>query len=360
MQARFERPGAPNSRWARRLLAAALTVVVGPLGCTRLQAAPPAATKPAATNVQTSEFRAMADCIEMSQGRTSVVIVPAWAGRVGKLDFGAGNLVLNNPKVDGQILKPEIGWGLWDGNATDLVQRADGKTKNQWKGLWLHPYPTVRRSDGVVELQSVASDEARLQVTKRYELLDGGRALRYDCRIKSTADAPANWTVWERLLVPGEPGSYAICPVKSGEAYQDGYIVRDNTKVEPPEHVTRKGDYLVIKPGLKQGAGLAAQLERNWMASINGRRVLLMTYRTGSARTQYPHYDGANAIFWIAPDAIELEPLSAEVTLQPGHSFTFTQVWYGLEMPAEIDPADYKAVGQWLDRQAAERPIPGP
>lgn len=335
------------------MLAAGLVAAALGVHC-RLSRATAPATMPATAATLDLEmkiltFRGVEGCLESKAGKARLVVVPAWAGRISTLDFGWGNVAFNDPKVDGKVLKPNEPWAPWDGNATDLVQRIDGKMKNQWKGLWLHPYVLHLP----FSLESPPSEEAKLKVVKTYLLRPD--SCIYSCEIRNTGDQPARWTVWERLLVPGGADAYVICPLKKGDAYKDGYIIRDNTTVEPADRVQAVGDYLVMRAGTTKGAGLAAQLSRRWMASVSGRHALLMTYGGVDDKAQYPHYDGANAVFWVAAGNVEMEPLSPEVSIPAGKSYEFPQVWYGLDLPDLIDPADCAAVGKWLDGEAAKR-----
>lgn len=72
---------------------------------------------------------------------------------------------------------------------------------------------------------------------------------------------------------------------------------------------------------------------------------------------RYPHHGGANSLFWIAKDQIELEPLSGEVALSTGESMSFTQVWQWLDLPEKLDAGDAAAVGRWVEEQASGKPM---
>ena len=69
---------------------------------------------------------------------------------------------------------------------------------------------------------------------------------------------------------------------------------------------------------------MAAKLSQGWIASVREGHALVMTYLL-DARGKYPQYDGANAIFWVDKERIEVEPLSPEYTLKDGQSATFKQ-----------------------------------
>ena len=88
--------------------------------------------------VATIGHRGLEGCVELRAGDTRVVVAPPWAGRLSVLDFGWGNVLARDPKVDGKVLAPEAAWAPWDGNATDIL-RSDGR--HQWPRLWLHPWP---------------------------------------------------------------------------------------------------------------------------------------------------------------------------------------------------------------------------
>jgi len=295
--------------------------------------------------------RGIEHCVEIKAGHTRLVVVPAWAGRISVLDFGAGNVLWSDPKLDGKVLKPDVGWAPWDGNATDIF-RSDGK--HQWPGLWLHPWPKVKPLANGVEVSSGVGAEARLSARRVYRLSPDGRMLAYNYVIGCEGGPETGWTIWERALVPS--GGYALAPVVKGEASPNGWAVRDNATVEPADRAVTCGDFLVMRAGTKKGVGLAARLRAGWIASVRGGHALLMTFELAKdGKARYPHCNGAQAAFWLAPEQIELEPMSCEVALRPNLSMSFTQVWHWLDLPESLDPNDAEAVGKWLEKQAADR-----
>jgi len=309
-----------------------------------------AATYPAPEVEKMDKHRGIAGAVQVSIGKARMVIVPAWAGRLSLLDFGWGNVLHNDPKVDGKVLKSDQAWGPWDGNATDVVRGVVGKgSKNQFKGLWLHPWPKVSTpGGGSVEIASDVSRNAGLSAKRSYRLLCDGACLQYDFTITNEGGQAAKWTIWERAMV--KAGDYTIAPAAKEGAYPEGWKVRDQTRSIPADNAKTVGDFIVFKAGLK-GAGMAARLRDGWIATVYGRNVFLMTWKL-DPRGSYPHYDGANAVFWIARDFIEIEPLSPTVKLAKGKSLSFRQIWRGLELPDGLDPGDVRAVGKWLTKNA--------
>jgi hypothetical protein len=59
------------------------------------------------------------------------------------------------------------------------------------------------------------------------------------------------------------------------------------------------------------------------VAAATGGHALLMTWPI-AREGKYPAYKGAHALFWIAEEYLELEPLSAEILLDEGQSAGFT------------------------------------
>ena len=310
--------------------------------------------------------RKIENCVEVRAGRTRLVVVPPWAGRISVLDFGAGNVLWSDPKIDGRVLKPAEGWAPWDGNATDIV-RSDGK--RQWKGLWLHPWPNVKLLDNGVEIESEVSAEAKLSARRVYRLSPNGKMVAYNYVISNRDGPPTGWTIWERALVPA--GGYAIAPVARGGAFPNGWIVRDNATVDPPGCAVAHGGFLVMRAGTKTGVGLAARLRAGWIGSVRGSHALLVTFELAKegktelphgvvrfpepGEVRYAHCNGAHAAFWLAPEQVEIEPLSPEITLSGGLSGSFTQVWHWLDLPKHLDRDDPAAIGEWLEKQATAR-----
>ena len=292
--------------------------------------------------------RKLRDCVQVKAGKTTLVVVPAWAGRISVLDFGAGNVVWTDPRIDGWVLDAKDAWSRWDGDATDVV-RDDGK--NQWKGLWLHPWPLVKKLQDGVEVASEVGKEANLSARRSYRLSDDGRKLTYAYTITCHGGEPNAWTIWERALVPAE--GYAIAPVAKGGEFPNGWIVRDKAAtVDPADRALNDGDFLVLKAGTIKGVGLAAKLRAGWIGVVRGDNALLVTFPIAKDG-RYPHHNGANAAFFLNPDNLELEPLSPEVTLKEGESATFTQVWHWVDLPSTLKKDSPAAMGKWLEETSA-------
>jgi len=301
----------------------------------------------AAVQVSVVTHRKIDNCVEVKAGTTRLVVVPAWAGRISVLDFGAGNVLWSDPKLDGRLVKPAEGWAPWDGNATDIL-RSDGKS--QWKGLWIHPWPKVRRLPDGVEVESEVSPETQLSARRTYRLSPDGTRLSYSFTITCHGGTAAGWTIWERALLP--PDGYVVAPIAREGAFPEGWKLREGASVEPADRVTRLGDFLVLRAGTVKGTGLAARLRAGWAAHVVGNHALLDVFPL-SKDGRYPHQGGAQAFFWVDKDKLELEPLSSEAVLSPGQSLTFTELWHWLELPAGVEPSDPEAAGRWLDGRAA-------
>jgi hypothetical protein len=311
----------------------------------------------ASVEVSRGPARGFEDAVQISatgKAPARVTIIPQWAGRIGQLQITP----LNEPtlrfkeNIDGKELSPQDGWMSWDGNATDLVHVDEkGNEVRQLKQLWLHPYPNVELLPTGVKLTSSANEEAALQVSKVYELRPGGGALSYEYIVRNTGDEPSRpWMVVERAVVP--TGGYVLVPLDKDGPIDGGWKLREKgAEVPAGSEAETVGEFLMMKGGGKQGVGLAVRASHGWLASVQGRQVLLMTFPIVEHGV-YPLYGGANVVPWIAGDIVELEPVSPQFTLSPAGSndaaYAFRQVWYGLVIPEEIDLADPRAVGQWI------------
>jgi hypothetical protein len=300
----------------------------------------------AADKVEVSKVthRKFTDCVEVKAGQTRLVVVPSWAGRISVLDFGGGPVLKSNAGLDGKVVPAAEEWAPWDGNATDVYRGADGK--NQFKGMWLHPWSKVKLLPDGVELASDVVPAIQLSAQRRYRLSPDGRQLTHEYTITSHGGKPTSWAVWERATLTAD--GYAVVPVETTPKLPQGWMLRENTTIQPPEHAQTREGFLVIKPKTKAGGGMAARLRAGWAASVRGQRVLLITFPIDPKGT-YRRFEGSHCLLWLAPDFLEFEPLSAESTLKPGESFTFPMVWRWLDLPADVDGQDAVAVGRWLE-----------
>lgn len=323
-----------NRTGSWRTITAVLAMAVLVPACT-------AKTTQTPVEVNRVNHRKFDNAVEIKSEQTRAVVVPQCAGRLSVLDFGGGNVLFSDPKIDGNILKPADGWAPWDGNATDIAS-TDGKS--QWKQLWLHAWPEVNVGERNVEIASETNPQINLSAVKRYALAGDGKSLQYSYTLVPHGNVESGWTIWERALMVGD---YAVAPLSSGGPSEKGYIVRDNAKVDPADRLESRDGFLIVRPGVRKGVGIAARLRSGWMALVRGDHVLLMQYPIEPAGN-YPHFNGANAVFYIAADKVEMEPMSAEHTFADGESYTFPQTWSWLAIPQNVDGNDPVAVGRWL------------
>ncbi|MCC7145038.1 MAG: hypothetical protein IT443_01185 [Phycisphaeraceae bacterium] len=293
-------------------------------------------------------------CVQLQVADTQVVAIPAWAGRLSVVDFGAGNILRQDPNLDGKQLPSDVPWMPWDGNATDIKRTSDGR--NQWPGLWLHPWQVVESSPRSVKMQSPENQDLGLSASKHYELSADGKKLTYTFAVQRVSgDEQAGWTVTERAMMPLK-GGYLIVKAKKSPAFPAGWKNRDGTTVEPADRLTAVGDYLVLRPGTQKGAGLEINLQSGWIGIVTADRdgqpagVMLLRFPL-SKDGPYPHYDASHFVPWIAPDFIEVEPVSPEFKLKVGEQYQFTQEWQWLGVPKIDDPADPQKVAQWIESQ---------
>lgn len=291
--------------------------------------------------------------VEVRAKTTTLIAVPAWAGRLSVLDFGAGNVLWQDPRIDGKTLPADAPWMPWDGNATDVVSAAGAM---QWLDLWLRPYPQVRTFDYGVEFQSAPDPKAQLTLAKRYQLAPDGRHLTYSATATHVGSEPAAWTLWERaqLLVP----RYLIAPLDKSGPFPAGYTLRGAAKEAPPKLVqVVAGDYLVLRPGSQEGLGLSARLRAGWVAIVHDKAVLLIQYPIDPAG-DYPHFGGGNFMPWIGETAIEVEPITPQKLLKTGQSLSLVQTWRWLPLPPDLDASNPAALGPWLDQQVEKMGSP--
>ncbi len=300
------------------------------------------------------DHREFADCPRLRAGSTELIVVPQWAGRISRLDFGSGNVLHTNPRIDGKVLAADQGWMRWDGNATDIV-RADGK--HQWPGLWLHPWPDHEMTDaGIVRIISADAAEAGLQAKRSYRLTADGRMLHYTFAITRTADDQQAWTVWERAVVPAK--GYILAPLNAGaEPWSRGWKPRDEaTAASLHDHVQTQEDLLILRGQTARGMGVAARLAEGWIAHVTDSGVFVITWPL-SPQGNYVHDDGANAVFWLAADFVELEPLSPQISLKPGQNYEFQQTWHWYDDPPTDATANPQGMAQWIRERASHAEV---
>ncbi len=292
--------------------------------------------------------RGIPRCVEVTGGEIRFVVVPTWAGRLSLLDFGQGNVLFNNPKVDGKRLSMGQSWGVWDGNATDVVLGTGEGSLNQFSGIWLHPWSIIEQLNDGIRIAGGYNSQAGLSAERIYQLDKKRQTLQYTYRITAEKTGNEPWTVRERCVFPGDATVFAPLDQSDPKANRKHASENKTSKLTSTNIIE---DMLVLQCNPAGGISLAATLREGWIAVLQGRSVMLMQFKI-IPNGSYLHEDGVHAFFWLAPNYIEVEPLSPTVSLPSKQSLSFKQIWSHRLVPNEIDSADITAVGQWL--RAAE------
>lgn len=321
-----------------RLVAIALAAAIG-VGC-------------AQTRVSTIEYLGWSEAIELHNGDTRVVVVPA-IGRIMHYGPADGdNLIYTRPefhgkqlevgevyRVDGEPAHLFFGGDRVLPTAEDRMEFVRGR-----RGLPDHyidgsPYSYELHDDGVTIISPV-SELLGVQLSRRIRLASTGSALTIDQTLAKHQPAARPdlddlpLTIWN--LTPIIPPLQTWQPMAEQSVFGRGFFV-------PRWSTNRVDGHYRIEDGLLQltphdGKSLKIGVDApGWVASWDGERVMVERFEYLVDET-YPE-GGTSTAVYSNDRFTELECLSPEVALGVGESIEFTIVWE-LHPAADIGEAE--------------------
>lgn len=296
----------------------------------------------AAINTSPILYRGWQDARELTNGDTRVVILPSVGARVVVFSWRGQNVLMEDPSLNGVVLKPGESWGPWDGSQPDTLQ--PGGNGNQLLNIWMGSYEVTHADCLHLKCRSLPNKVAGIQEEKEFILDRKKPLLTIKRRLINTGAKPARWAFWDRTLVPA--GSIGVAPVTTTPLTPGGWATNRDGKYVPggptggnPSLVNR----MLIVHTVGKGVGAYWNAREGWLGAIvNG--LFFKTSYVLFPKQEYAWPGGLNSGFYYADNRIEMEPTSPLFNLEPGKSAEWIVHW-SLQSLGDIppDPANLAA-----------------
>lgn len=293
------------------------------------------------------EYRKYPGAWRLKAGDCEAVVIPEAGARIAF--WGRGGRCLSQvAPVEGKVLKPNEGWGPWDGAQQDMKVRKGDKVLSQLRPLFLHAYEGGADPDSpaAVKLVSGKCDALDAKETKRFSMAADG-TLRIERRLDTQLEEPFGVTFWARSLF--KSGGTVLMPLAPAgkSAYPSRWRTRENPDKEPQQSPGAEavGDCLRVRdlPKDMKSAHVYTDSKEGWLAYVVGDEVQVARYPIEEKGT-YPHEGGATGVVFYALDRTELEPFSAEQKASKGTPAAYWEEWTILKLEGKPDPATPEGV----------------
>ena len=300
------------------------------LGCfvLALQLAGAASTPRPSVGVRTETFLGWENSLVLSGGDCRAMIVPGIGGRIAHYSLNGDNVIYQEPGSGGKTLATLPDGFQAGGYQCDLGPEL--RVVSDHKRLWLGPYAWQPAGVNGVALQSEPDSGVGVQMEKEIVLDPDTGELGLSQRMKNVSAAETSYCLWDRTLCKG--GGFALLPLSKKSRFKDGWSIHSqaegryvsgSNKTTDPRLKAIDG-VLIIEakgPPLKVGTDSDA----GWIAYTVG-RLLFIKFFPGARKASYT--DGGNTVeFYCDERLAELEPLSPEVKLPPGQTYSFPEKW---------------------------------
>jgi hypothetical protein len=276
------------------------------------------------------------ESLVMEASGVIAVAVPAVGGRITHYSVDGENILFEETAGFGKTLATAPGGFPVGGYQCDLGPELRGIPGHEalWQGLYRWTIP----GDYAVKVTSEREMSAGVQMEKEFLIEPGTGDLGIRQTMRNVSEKDVTYCLWDRTLCRN--GGFAFFPLKKQSRFKagwsqirtrDGKSVYDGTNPGSPNARVMKGVLVARCEGAETKLG--ADSDAGWIAYVRG-RMLFVKYFPWFAEGNYS--DGGNSVeLYFDGKVAELEPLSPEVTLHPGDSYSFPERWTLIELKEE-------------------------
>jgi hypothetical protein len=280
------------------------------------------------------------DGLVMRGGDAKVVVVPSVGGRVLNFSLNGEN-ILFDPDLKGRTLLNSSNFSA-GGYQLDLGPELRGIPNHPW--LWQGPWGWRVPRPFTVHTYSQPELTVGVQLEKEFVIDPDSGDLGVTQRMRNIISNDVSFCLWDRTLC--KPGGYVLIPLNKRSRFKAGWAIRQGQRVpeyryegdRPSDGRVRILDGVLVAQakGLPESPNMkiGADSDAGWIAYARG-RILFVKYFPVFRDGNYT--DGGNTVEFYCSDRVaELEPLSPEVTMKPGESYSFPEKWVLIELPKEV------------------------
>jgi hypothetical protein len=265
------------------------------------------------------------------------VVVPAVGGRVVHFSLDGENILFENFMAQGRTLA-QTQEELWLGGyqcdvGPELRALPPHLELTEGRHRW------VAGGNFSIKESSQADSNLGAAVEKEFVLAPDTGELGLVQRMRNASQREISYCLWDRTLCKG--GGFAFFPLNgksrfkagwSRQRQRDGASYYDGERPDAFEAQVLDGVLVVQTTG--PVTKLGADSDAGWIAYARGKLLFIKYF----PYWPHAHYsDGGNCVeLYFDQRATELDPISPEITLAPGHSFIFPEKWVLLPLDKEV------------------------
>ena len=266
--------------------------------------------------------------LEAADPEVRAVVAPAVGGRIIHYSLKGENILFENPGSEGKTLANTKDWFWVGGYQCDLGPELRGIPDHPI--LWVGPYEGAASKDYTATVTSEPDAALGIQ-TGKDTLIDAETGhLGITQWMKNVSDKETSFCLWDRTLC--KAGGFAFFPLSKKSRFPakwslrnkiDDKYIYDGQNPESP-NVKVIDDVLVAKTS-GSATKVGGDSDAGWIAYARD-RILFVKYFPYDPKGNYT--DGGNSVeLYFDQSIAELEPLSPEVKLKSGETYSFPEQW---------------------------------
>lgn len=291
-----------------------------------------------AAKVETKTYTGWKDSLFLNAAGVQAVVVPSIGGRIVHYSVNNENIIYEIAASAGKTLA-NTKTNFWVGGyQCDLGPELRGPPEHTT--LWMGEHRGEFFRDNGVKLTSPPDMTVGIQMEKEIVIDPASGDLGITQRMKNVLDRETAFCLWDRTLCKG--GGFAFFPLNKKSRFAakwsirrtiDGKYIYDGAS-PASDKVKILKDVLVAKAE-GEPTKIGADSDAGWIAYVRG-KLLFVKYFPYSPAGNYS--DGGNSVeLYFDPRVAELEPLSPEIKLRPGESYTLPEKWTLIELEKDVD-----------------------
>ena len=295
------------------------------------------------------------ECIELSNGTTTVILGPHSGGRVLKYEFKGKDVLYLDPR--------EAEWGTEKAKGRKFTSAGRFDIGPEYiiprhEALWSGEWGAEITGPRAARMVSQVDKATGVMLTRQFTLAKDSSHLSCKQIIMNLSGETVRWCHWSRTFAKG--GGIVVIPIDEMPArLPKGYVMypaRNLINLQPEDSmVRRRGNFLeILGPPAHPKLGLDSN---GWMAyQLPEDVAFVKVYETPKDRP-YSEVAAFNTSVWYPKQSkiptVELEPIGPANEIAPNTSASFTEDWFILEnkFPPRGTDLNLAALAEMVNRQ---------
>lgn len=300
----------------------------------------------------TVDFFGYADCIELKNSQTRVVLCWQAGGRVLEYSVDGVNAIYLDDKAQGVTDQTGVkGSGMTGGRFDIGPEKIQPRREVLWQGRWKGEIVGPRRA----RLTSQEDEVSGFQVIRDFQLDAESSHLACKQTFINISDSKKQVCHWSRTFAQGN--GICVVPTTPFSRFPNGWVMYETPSLidyRPQDDSVRELDRFLIIDGPTANPKLGFDSMAGWLAYLTPNDLMFVKrYKTYPNRA-YNEVAGLTLSIWYPEQPmVEIEPIGPREVLAPGEQASFTEHWYlkPHDFPAstnDVDPANIKQIANSL------------